>query len=232
MTRILPLALLLLAAAPAAAAERTYSVTDFDRVRVEGPYQVTLVTGLASGARAEGSTEALDRVAIDVEGGILRIRPNRSAWGGYPGDSAGPVKIALRTRELRTAAVVGSGGLDIDRVRGLRVDLSVSGNGRLNVAAIESDNLILGLLGGGRLTLAGRTKQLKASIQGSGDLAASALVADDALIAADTAGSIKVGVARTVKLTVDGPGDVEIVGNPSCTVEAKGSGQVLCGHSR
>jgi len=234
MTRILPLALLALAAAaPAAAAERTYSVTDFDRVQVDGPYRVTLTTGGSTAARAEGSTEALDRVSIDVQGGTLRIRRNRSSWGGYPGEGgSGPVTIALTTRDLRNAAVVGSGSLDIDRAKGLRVLLSVSGSGRLSVGSVEADNLVVGLLGGGRIALAGRTKQLRATVQGSGDLAAAGLSADDAQIVSDTAGNVTVAVAKTARVTATGPGDVEIIGSPSCTVEAKGSGQVRCGPPR
>src|SRR3954464_4919821 len=103
MTRTLPIAFLAFAAAacPAAAAERNYTVTDFDRVQVDGPYQVTLRTGLTAGARAEGSAGALDRISIDVQGNSLRVRTNRSAWGGYPGDSTGPVAITLTTRDLR-----------------------------------------------------------------------------------------------------------------------------------
>jgi hypothetical protein len=230
MTRTLALALLAFAlAVPAGAAERTYSITDFDRVQVDGPYRVTLTTGRSASARAEGSTEALDLVSVDVQGGTLRVRRNRSAWGGYPGDGAGPVTIALTSRDLRNAAVVGSGSLDINRAKGLRVDLSVSGSGRLTVGSVEADNLIVGLLGGGRIALAGRAKQLKATIQGSGDLAAAGLSADDAQIASDTAGNVVVAVARTAKVTATGPGDVEIIGGPACTVQAKGSGQVLCG---
>lgn len=233
MTRTLPLALLALAAAaPAAAAERSYSVTDFDRIQVDGPYRVTVRTGLTSGARAEGSTEALEHISVDVQGGTLRVRRNRSAWGGYPGDGIGPVSIALTTRDLRSAAVVGSGSLEIDRVRGLRVDLSVSGSGRLTAAAVDADNLVVGLLGGGRIILAGRARQLKATVQGSGDLAASDLRSDDAQISSDTAGNVAVAVARTAKVTATGPGDVEIIGTPSCTVEAKGSGRILCGRAR
>jgi Putative auto-transporter adhesin, head GIN domain len=228
MTRTLPLALLAFAAAaPAGAAERSYSVTDFDRIQVDGPYQVTVTTGVASGARAEGSVEALERISIDVQGSTLRVRRNGSAWGGYPGESAGPVRIALTTRDVRAASVVGSGGLAIDRTRGLRVDLSVAGSGRLSVARVEADNLILGLLGGGRITLAGKAKQLKATVQGSGDLAAAGLSADDAQILSDTAGSVAVGVVRTAKVTSTGAGDVEITGNPSCTAEAKGAGRIL-----
>ncbi|HYW14600.1 MAG TPA: head GIN domain-containing protein [Allosphingosinicella sp.] len=244
MIRTLPLALLALSAAvpaAAAAAERTYSITDFDKVQVDGPYRVTLTTGRSSSARAEGSREALDHVSIDVQGGTLRVRRNRSAWGSPPGGGsggggggggAGPVAVTLTTRDLRNASVVGSGSLDIDGAKGLRVDLSVSGSGRLNVGSVDSDNLIVGLLGGGRITLAGRTKQLKATVQGSGDLAASGLSADDAQIASDTAGNVAVAVMRTAKVTATGAGDVEIIGSPTCTVQAKGSGQVSCGAPR
>jgi hypothetical protein len=234
MIRTLPLALLAFAAAvPAGAAERSYSVTDFDRVQVDGPYRVTLTTGRASAARAEGSAEALNQISVDVQGGTLRVRRNRSAWGGYPGaGGAGPVTVALTTRDLRTATVIGSGSLDIDRARGLRVDLSLSGSGRLTVGAVEADNLVVALLGGGRITVAGRVKQLKATLQGSGDLAAAGLSADDAQIASDTAGTVAVAVARTAKVTATGSGDVEIVGSPACTVQAKGSGQVHCGGAR
>lgn len=233
MTRILPLALLAFAAAaPAAAAERTYSVTDFDRVQVDGPYRVTLTTGRGSAARAEGSTEALEQVAIDVQAGTLRIRRNRSAWGGYPAADVGPVAVTLTTRDLRNAVVIGSGSLDVDRAKGLRVDLSVSGSGRLRVADVEADNLVVGLLGGGRIAVAGRARQLRAVIQGSGDLDAPGLTADDAQIASETAGNVVVGVAKTAKVTAAGPGDVEILGSPACTVQAKGSGRVVCGGSR
>jgi hypothetical protein len=234
MTRTLPFALFAFAAAalPAGAAERSYSVTDFDRVQVDGPYQVTVTTGLASGARAEGSPEALERVSVEVLGSTLRVRANRSGWGGYPGERTGPVRIAVTTRELHAAMVVGSGSLDVDRTRGLRVDLSVNGSGRLAVTGVEADNLVVGLLGGGRITLAGRAKQLKATVQGSGDLAAAGLSADDAQIDADTAGNVTVTVARTVRLNATGPGDVEIIGNPSCTLEGQGTGKIVCGNRR
>jgi hypothetical protein len=234
MNRTLALALFALAGAtaPAAAAERRYSVTDFDRVVVDGPYQVTLTIGAASAASAEGSAEALDRISVEVQGRTLRVRRNASGWGGYPGEPTGPVRIALTTRELTAASVVGSGGLAVDRAKGLRVDLSVSGSGRLSVGAVDADNLVVSVLGAGAVTLAGRAKQLKATVQGSGELAAAALRTDDAQLLSRTAGRMAVAVARSAKVTAVGPGDVEILGNPSCTVDAKGSGTVICGGAR
>jgi Putative auto-transporter adhesin, head GIN domain len=230
MTRTLPALLALLAAAPAVAAERRYPVTDFDRIQVEGPYKVALRTGLSSGATAAGSAQALDRVTIEVQGRTLRIRPNRSAWGGYPGAAAGPVTIQATTRDLSHVTVGGSGSLDIDRVRGLRVDLSVVGSSHLAVAAVDADNLLVGLVGSGRITLSGKAKQLRATVQGSGDFDGRGLSADDAQVTADTAGSVAVRAVRTAKVNARGLGDVEIIGTPACTVEALGAGTVTCGN--
>jgi hypothetical protein len=217
------------ASAPAAAAERRYMVTDFDRVQVEGPYEVTLATGRPSGATATGSQTAIDRVSVEVQGRTLHVRPNRAAWGGYPGQPIGTVRIAATTRELRGGLVTGPGSLVIDRAGGLRLDLNVSGSGRLGVAAVAADQLVVGLAGSGKIMLGGKARQIRASIQGTGDLDAASLRADDADIGADTAGTIALTALRTAKVRANGIGIVEIGGTPACTVTGLGAGGVRCG---
>lgn len=229
MKRIILTALALAAASPAVAAERRYSITDFDRMQVDGPYQVTLVSGGPVGAVATGSPQALDGVSIEVQGRTLRIRANRSTWGGYPGDRVGGVTIRVTGRDLVSAAVTGSGKLGIDRAKGLRLDLSVAGSGSLSVAAVDADNLSVGLLGSGKISLAGRAKQLRATISGTGDLAASGLRADDLNLTADSAGAIAVGAVRSAKVRATGQGEVEIIGAPACTVQGGSASQVKCG---
>jgi len=231
MTRALAFALLLAAAAPAAAAERSYPVTDFDRVQVDGPYDVVLTTGAGSAARASGSEAALERVTIEVQSGILKIRPNRSGWGGYPGANAGPVRVALSTRQLRAATVIGGGMLLVDRVAGLRADLSLSGSGRIAVRRVDADTLMLGLIGSGRIEAAGSAKQVRATIQGSGGLDAPALVADDLVLNAETAGPVMIAARRTARVKAGGSGNVEVSGPAACTVTATGTGRVRCGRS-
>jgi hypothetical protein len=216
-------------AAPADAAERRFTVTGFERIQVDGPFEVTLATGRASSAVATGSAQAIDRVSIEVQGRTLRIRPNRSAWGGYPGEGTGPLKISVSTHELRSASVSGSGSIAIDKAKGLRFDLSVAGSGRLGIGAVDADNLFVALIGSGKISLAGKTKELIASVQGAGDLDAAALTADEAKINADTAGAISVAVRRAAEVTATGPGDTKIIGRPSCKVKSLGSGRVACG---
>lgn len=230
MKRIIA-AFALLAAAPAAAEERRYSVTDFDRIVVEGPFSVRLATGRPSSAVATGSPDAIERVSLDVQGRTLRIRPNRSAWGGYPGVAAGLVAIEVATRDLRAASVNGPGNLAIDRVRALRLDLAVEGSGRIVAADVASDNLVVGILGSGRIQVAGTTGQLRASIHGWADFDAAGLTAQRANIITDSAGRIAVGVAREATVNASGLGEVEIVGAPACTVRGISAGQVRCGNS-
>src|SRR3954454_579198 len=128
MNRTLPALLAILAVpASATAAERTYAVSDFDRIQVEGPFQVVVATGHSTRVRATGAADALERLSVEVEGRTLHVRVNRSAWGGYPGQTPGPVRVEAATIDLARAAVLGSGSLTIDKLRGLRIDLSMGG---------------------------------------------------------------------------------------------------------
>jgi hypothetical protein len=229
MTRIFLALAALLAAAPALAAERRYTVTDFDRVQVEGPYEVVLATGRAPGAAATGTAEALDRVSVSVEGRTLKVRVNRSAWAANPAANPGPVRVVLSGHAMRSASVSGSGSLAVDKMSGLRLDLAVAGSGRIAVAKLEADMLSATLVGSGRMELAGAAKQLRATISGSGDFAAAGLKVEDAVIGADTAGAIALAGGRTVKLRVTGAGDIDISGDPACTIEGSSSGRLRCG---
>lgn len=216
-------------AAPASAAERRYSVTDFDRVTVEGPYVVRLVTGRPTSAMARGPQGSIEQVAIDTTGQTLRIRPNRSGWTGTPGAQQGVVEITLSTRTLRSARVIGAGRLDIEGAQGLRIDLGLEGSGRLAVTNVRADNLYLALRGAGRLEISGRAESAYADILGSGDLDGTALASENATLTTGTSGTVSLGVSRSAQVTANGVGEVTILGRPACTVRGPSAGQVRCG---
>ena len=229
MTRLL---LVLLAfAAPASAETRRIAVADFDRVIVEGPYVVRLVTGRPSAASAQGTRDALDRVAIDVQGQMLRIRRNRNFWGGAPGADAGTVTVELATRSLRSARLIGPARLDLQGARGLNVELSVEGSGDLRAAGVDADHLSLALLGSGRLDVAGVARMLNGSFQGTGDIVAVNLRAGQAVIATTTSGAVALTVNGPATITANGLGNVGILGRPVCTVSGVAADQVRCGGS-
>jgi hypothetical protein len=230
MNRISFVFLALLAwAPPAAAAERRFSVTDFDRIVVEGPYIVRLTAGRSSSAAASGSQAALDRLSVDVSGQTLRIRRNRQYWGGTSSGQQGPLEIELVTRTLRSARLIGPARLDVDRVEGLRVDLIVEGAGTLRASNVAADNLSLGLAGSGRIEVAGTAKALIADVQGTGDLDAARLLAENARITTTTTGTVDLAVTRAADVNALGLGVVTISGRPACTVHGINADQVRCG---
>jgi Putative auto-transporter adhesin, head GIN domain len=176
-----------------------------------------------------GPQGALDSVTVAVEDRLLKIRVNRSAWGGYPGERAGPVRIEATTRALAAATVTGAGSLAIDKAGGLRLSLSLAGSGRITVGRIAADTLLIALTGSGRISAAGTAKQLSVRVTGSGDLDAAGLAADDAQLYAETSGTVALTARRTAKVQSAGIGEVTIGGTPACTVTGPAAGRVACG---
>lgn len=227
MIRTLPLLFAL--ASPAAAAERALSVTDFDRIRVEGSFTVEVREGRAATARVIGSALAIGRTSVEVQDRTLVIRPDINGWGGYPGAEAGPVTVRLTTPLLRAVWVSGSGSLTADRMRAREASLTLDGSGRVAVTRIESDDADLWLSGAGAIVAGGTTKNAKVTARGGGSVDAAALKSADAKVVAEGAGGVTLAVARAADVAASGSGTVTIVGTPACTVKNSGTGSVACG---
>jgi hypothetical protein len=210
-------------AAPAAAANRNFGVTSFTKVRVEGPFTVKLATDVAPFASATGSSEALDRVDVEVNGDTLVVRPSASSSDGYPGSDPGPVEVSLGTHDLTNAWLIGAGTLTIDRVRGLSFALSVQGPGRGVIGAVASDQMSVSVVGSGSARLTGRTKKLTALARGIASVDAADLVASDAVIGAEGTSTIDANIADTATVDTSGPATIRLTGRPSCTLKVAGS---------
>ena len=224
------LALLILASLPATAAapvaQRNYSVTSFDRIRLDGPYEVRLKTSVAPFARASGSQAALDGLSIRVEGRTLIVRPTSGGWGGYPGENRGPVTIDVGTHELGTAWLNGAGSLMIDKIKGLDFDLAIQGAGSARIDTADIDQLKLGISGAGSARIAGRAAKMTATVRGTSSLDAEGLSVKDAVIGAEGPAIVRATVTNAAKVDALGLAAVTLAGKPACTVNAKGSASV------
>lgn len=227
--RLIGFAGLLLLASPAVAAERGYSITSFDRIRVEGPFVVTVTTGKAVSGRASGSAEALERVSVSVEGRTLTIRPNSAGWGGYPGRQVAPAAIAITTPGLSTVILVGSGRLEVDRMKGLRVIVTVEGSGRVGIRALDADNASLAVAGSGTIEAAGSAHQVAAVVRGTAEIRAPRLVVSDLILTSESAGAVTMQASRSAKVSALGTGSITVAGTASCQVKKVGSGPLTCG---
>jgi hypothetical protein len=211
------------------AAERRYSITDFDKIRVVGASRVIIETGRATTVRATGEREALDLLSIESLDRMLTIQP----IGGYVASPSQatfkPPTIYITMPLLSTAKLNGSGAISIATLRGIQVDVSLTGSGQISVAKVMADNLNARLSGSGTLTLVGKALKVDANIKGSGSVIASNLDVADLKLTAASSGTIGMSASRAAIVTSTGAGTVVITGGPSCTVQNVGVGFVTCG---
>ncbi len=219
--------LILAAAAPAAAAERTFPVTAFDRVAVEGSPDVVVTTQHNESVHATGDATALDRLDIRVENNVLKIGRKRDSLGWSWGDH-GRVHIAVAVPMVRGVDVAGSSAVTVDRVKGREFAAAIAGSGSLAVAALDADRTSFDISGSGTVTAAGRCNTGSAKIAGSGELKLSGLKC--ATLSASIAGSgtIDAFATQTATLATMGSGDITLTGGARCTVSTAGSGRAKC----
>ena len=213
-------------ASPAGAASRNFGIESFDRIRVDGPFKVKLTTGVPPFAKATGSSKGLDRVAIDVQGRTLVVRPEKATWSGYPGEEQGPVEISLGTHELSSAWLNGAGSLTISKVEGLTFDLSIQGTGMIGIEQAEVDQLRVTAGGTANVALAGKAGKLTATIRGLSNLDAEKLVIKNAKIGAEGPATITANITNDATINASGVATIALAGNPTCTKKLAGSASV------
>ena len=223
-TFLLTLAVMALAA-PADAATRNFGVTSFTKIRVSGPYKVNVATGIAPFARASGSANAIDRVAVDVRGDTLVVQANPS-WGGYPGVDPGPVEVNVGTHDLTSASLIGSGSVVIDRVKSLSFALTIQGSGVGQIGDAAVDQMNVSLEGTANARVAGRAGKLTALVRGLSALDAAKLSTPSADFSIDGTATIDSTVTDTAKVNGWGPATVRLSGRPACNLKVQGSATV------
>lgn len=214
---------------PLLAAERTLSVTDFDKLRVDGGFIVDVTTGRGTSAKIVGSQAAIEATNVVVQGRQMVIRKNASAWGGYPGQTPAIATIRITAPALINVWVNGPAKVSVDRLKGARVAAAVEGAGELNIGVVTADDANIAQVGSGRLSIAGTVANLTMTARGAGTLDAGRLEAADAKLTSESAGQVTVAVKRAVTGTVAGSGSVTVLGKPACTLKTTGSGTVICG---
>jgi len=232
MIRALLALALFVVAAPAVAADRSFTVTSFDRIRVEGPFDVRLTVGNAGqSAKASGQPDVLANLNIEVQGTTLVVRKGTGGWGERGGAGGGPAPvITLVTSNVRAVAVIGGGKLTASgTLRGQRLDFQTTGAGSIDARGIDSDELSVTVLGTGTVALAGKSNRARLLTNGSGTIMALPLTVSDLIVRLDGPGETQATARFTADVTSTGLGRVVVAGNAKCTTKAQAGGPILCG---
>lgn len=223
----LPLLALLAAATPDAS--RRYTVTSFERIRVDGAFEVHLTVGKAPSAAAIADADTIDTLAISVDGTTLTVGRKIVDQGAPRRTRATIPVITLATPTLRSAIVTGGGRLSIAGLKAQRADLAVNGAGALAVTGAATDQLNATVIGSGTMALAGRAQRAALLTNGAGTIDAKALDVNDLTVRLDGPGQTDAQARYSARVTNSGLGQVTVAGNAACTVVAPAGGPVSCG---
>lgn len=218
----------LLGSAPAVAAEKSFGLTNFDTIVLNGDFIVEVVTKAPLRAVVTGSSDALDRVDMRSSGGILTISDRRFASDRQRGQGAGAVTIRINAARVRSANVSGAGSLSIDRLVAARVALGLRGPGSLSVGTITADRLTVGMTGNGKISLGGTAKSAEAQVAGAGVVDATKLSVTDLIVSGEGAADQSYQASRTAQITQRGIGRIIVTGKAKCTITNLSSGTVRC----
>jgi len=225
------LASLVLLPTGVSAEERRVSVGSFERLRVNGAFEVTITTGGSPGATLIGDRDALSDIDLHSEGTTLTVRrTNAGRWSEQRQVApTTPVRILLNTPGLNGVAAIGGSRIAVSRMTGTRVELAATGAGAITVAAVQADLLSVQLIGEGRVGVTGRVATARLLANGAGTIDAAALDAGDLIAHLDGLGTITARARYTAQVTSTGLGTVTVAGRPKCRVSASAGAPVTCG---
>ncbi|MGZ8345768.1 MAG: head GIN domain-containing protein [Allosphingosinicella sp.] len=205
--------------------ERSFPVGAFQSVSLEGSHDVIVTAGDVPSVRAQGDTEALERLEVAVEGDTLRIGSRRGR--GFSWHRA-RVTVYVTTPTLRGAFLRGSGDLRIDRVQTETFEASIAGSGDIDIVALQARRANFSIAGSGGVRAAGAADETDIDIAGSGNARLDALAARRASVSVAGSGNINVRASETVDGSIMGSGNLRVHGPARCSVSKMGSGNISC----
>ena len=215
------IALVALLATPAQAAERRWPVGSIERIRVEAPVTIRVVTGGGNGVRGTAADRAtLDALDLRVDGPTLTIRAPRG--------STAPAEIVVATPRLDTIALFAPATVLVDTLRGTRATVSVSGAGSVTVARVDAERFDATLVGEGAITAAGRATEARVAGNGPGTIDTAALSTERTTVQAAGELIVRAGARSTARITAGPDAQVTMTGHPQCTIRAATPANVRC----
>lgn len=223
------IAVMTLANSAADAAERKYSMSGFDAIRVGQGVNVVITTGTGPSAQAEADDRRiLDRVSFDRSSRQLVVSMKRGSVDGSSSAENGPVTVYLTTYEVKELTHVGSGTVTLDELSGRQTRIRLGGFGAIAIGNVDSEDSDIALSGGGQVTMAGEIRKARVALIGSSTFDGKALMVERLTLTNRGASSSHVAVEREAKINNSGTGMIRIDGKPVCTIETDGAAEIIC----
>ncbi len=203
---IAPLALMLMAVAPASA--ETRALNGFTSVAASGGIQVEVSQGPAFAVTVEGRDA--DQILTDVHGRWLRI--SRRGWLNF---GRGPDAIVHVTLPQLEALSASSGvGMRAQAIESRQLDVTASQGAQVSAAHVRVGTLSLAATQGATLEIAGACTELGVRASMGGVIDAGGLDCSRADANASMGGTVEIHATDTVNASASMGGTIDVSGQP------------------
>lgn len=183
------------------------TVTEFTSLRVNGPFEIQLVSGTTGTITLEGSENIVSLITTDVTDRTLTIELPKGVKFKAHKNNKVKIKIPYYT-SLSNIYLKGAGTITANHTLNTNMRVMLEGPGSINLDLYAAKGEAC-VLGSGNIKLTGAVQDFECKIIGSGSLEAKKLE------------------CVNVDVTVSGSGNADIVCNQAITGKISGSGNVI-----
>ncbi len=194
---------------------RTFSVKEFDRVRITGPFVVTIIGGTAFSVKASGPTPDLGLMNIGTRNSTLFVEYFPVKRSENPNIEHGVVNVKITLPILKKAEFLELTRFSIrgfDKMEDLELIASSLASG---FAIINAQNLRFTVDKLSSLVVQGESERLKAFLQGKSNLKAYGLKVRSVTITVEGMSTAEVSASAALDATANGMSNITYKGIPT-----------------
>lgn len=201
----------------------TRSVGDYDKVKVNGSFDVILEKGREGEITIKGESNIIPIIEIAVNDGVLKVSTKK----GTSFYTRKELLITIPFTDIELVSLNGSGDIDgKDVVKASYLEVNLHGSGDIDLE-VDASELKSELHGSGDIELSGKTQELSVKVTGSGDFEGEELQSNITKAKVTGSGDASVVAKQSIDAKVVGSGDIEYKGSPSDKhVSVVGSGSI------
>jgi len=190
------------------------------RVHFNLPGELIVRHGDTEQVVVQAEPQVLERLVVTQKGDALTL----ASSGSFRTEK--PIRVTLTLKNLQGLKLANSGSATVEQMRGRALEVEARGSGNLVLSGVDYQSVQAELASSGRIAISGTGQSLRATIGGSGTIAAADFAARTVEAAIKGAGEIQVHAKETLKASISGAGNIAYRGNPTLTSSVSGAGSV------
>lgn len=186
--------------------EETHNITDFNKIRVTGVYELDVQVGEEFSVFTSGKHKDVENMKVYLKGTTLVLAQNEDDdkninWNGRKKRNNSGIKAIITLPTLKA--------------------LDITGIGAGEIKGIESDHLDVEVAGISDMELEGSCGTLDVDMAGLGELRADELKCENVDVDLAGMGEISVYASESVEADAAGMGSIDVYGNPEDVEKSK-----------